>query len=553
MAWAASFSSSVGLTIRLGADAGAFVDASGNPSQPIAGAALEVAADESRPSLDPASPPLFNNASRTITVTFDEPIRAIDDPSRVRIEDASGSRILPSAPQGVERIGDTRARISLTQQQSEQVEAAAAAGRAPRIVLPEVGVFSDMSCLPLAGTQRAAMAGIEDNAPPEMLTGFPRLDLGTAVLAMRFSEPVDAAGANASAVSLLGPGLQMPLRGAAVDLDDGADGPANDTLRLLLTPHQKHAAVVANRSGALAAGITDRAVSDLSYLYYGGADAAPLHVVPDTVPPRVLGGEESEASSRPVLGIEARMLTVRFDEYVGAAPTVPGSIALAAGAAAQPAPGERVDVGADSAVSAADPGPAEGLSLEISLSGADAQAAAIRAVTHLSSLAGAFRDASQVGSDMEGPIEMRVVRDLTPPRLDPSSPRLYLGNGTLALAFRRARGRLGRPRVRDCAVRGRQRRRAGRPARALGGVGRIAGGGRRRRRRRRQPQQCGCGEPGAGGQGRRGRGERVAPVPGNGIVLGRVAQPHRGRGRRAALRARGRDSAAPCRRPDARP
>ena len=438
----------VGRTVRLEAGAGAFYDTLGNPSPPMDAANLSIAADMSHPSFE--APPLLNPANRSIVLAFDGPVfqwveesTPLLTPSRVMlgahisfpsIAPGIGSgRIFDLSEATVSDIGSGRVRVNFSQALSGDQEAAADGGGA-YLILPR-GAFRNLSCGVL-DAQNAAMAVTPDNVPPEMLAGYPKLNLSSAVMTMMFNEDVDIAGMNASAVSLSWAGGQA-IRFGAGAASAGAAAAAGDTVLLQLTPRQKYDAVVAYRSAPpLLATITGAAVSDLSYLYYAGLDGYALEVTADTAPPRILDGA-GDAQRRPTLGIEAGELTIHFDEYVNATSARPERASLAAGPGQ--APGGRLGLAPGSPVAPAPapgspPAAEAGQALAVSLGPADVLAAIAGSVTHLRALAGAFSDVSEIASVGEGPIRMLVVHDTTPPRLD-GRQRLNLGTGMLGLNF----------------------------------------------------------------------------------------------------------------------
>ncbi len=427
-------SSRVAAGVRLESAAGAFYDVLGNPSAQLTATGLRVDADLSNPLLDAGSPPLLNTANRSIVLTFNEglyPLSGSLPGSSVR--DASGTPIVNGLPEPV-HLGDGRVRFDMT---SVQVDDAVGATGGPQIFLRS-NSLRNLSCLPLDGDLSAALAIISDNAPPVMLGEYPKLNLGNAVLEMKFDQNVDVAGVDASAVSLTGAG---GLGGAAVS-SPGGDSAASDTVLLSLTPLQKYNVVVANRTGPVSVSVTGTAVSDSSYLYYAGLADYQLGVpefTPDTAPPRTLGGA-SDPTRRPTLDIVAGELTVHFDEYVKARSLGQNLVRLSAGASPAPGGSLALDMGLRVAPVAVPDSPPDGSdagqSLSVSLRPADVRAAVVGGITHLNASDDAFLDASDAGYVSEGLLQMRVLRDLTPPRLvNTTAPVLDLGVGTLGLEF----------------------------------------------------------------------------------------------------------------------
>ena len=426
-------SSIVRTEVRLEAGAGAFYDALGNPSAPLAAAELRVGADETSPSLDAA---LLNTANHSIVLTFDERVYLqetllgdafVENGShRAELERGLGHPVAR-----LEHVGDGRVRIT-----EGNVANVAALDGDVRISLP-ADSFMDLSCNTFGSVQRAAMSTASDNSPPQMLARYPKLDLGSANLTMKFNEPVDAAGVDALAVSLSNAtGWRIQLGGAAVSAPD--DDATNKTVILSLTPPQKHAAVVANLTGPIYVSVTDEAVPDLSYLYYAGLENGNLYVTPDTAPPRMLGGQ-GDQQRRPTLDIPARTLTVHFDEYVDvdATSAMPGLAEMLADGQSTP-DGVRLDPVLDVEAVVAPGSPVVGTagqSLAITLGEAKVLDAVVEAVSRLSAPEGAFYDAAN-NTGADGPVRMLVLSDLMSPSLvvEPA-PRLYLGNGTLVLAF----------------------------------------------------------------------------------------------------------------------
>ena len=433
---AGSVSDAVRSKVRLAAGAGAFYDTTGNPSAQLTATAIDVATDLTPPSLDPDLPPLLNLVNRSIVVNFDEPVQILSLGS-ARVDNATERPFVPLPPtQHVAQDGGRRLHIPLSESNALEV---GGFNNNAHIYIPKLdmgGLLRDLSCHFPSANLRAALVQSSDNDPPAMENGYPRLDMGTGVLSMKFSEAIDAGAVDTSAVSIVGTDGSAIRLGVAAAVTPSSG--YVDEVGLALSPAQRYAAVVLARdSGQLYISMAAGAVSDRSYLGSAEITARPLQVDPDILPPRLLDGDGPR--QRPVLDAEAKSLTLHFDEHVRVGSTMPELVDLLA----EDAPGVEtwsLDLQSNLAVVAAGfrdnaTTPAS-TSLSISLGGANTLRAILGGAVDMSADPNAFADASDVLSARIERTEMHILRDPTPPRLNLSAPQyLDLGDGRLEITF----------------------------------------------------------------------------------------------------------------------
>ena len=447
------------LLLTIAGSAG-IADLSGNAFAGLSGANITVVDDSTPPALVPGTIPLLDIGTGTVSMMFTEHIPADGiDLSGAAIEDVNGaSRILlsgsvvlpPSGPEVVYRtIDDDTLRIVLAPAQRAAVALANLEAGPVRIDVPSSAI-ADAAGLRFAGLSNAPLGITPDTTPPEIPPGaHPVLDMSSGLLAVPFSEHVDAHGASILGVSLTAAGASNATAPSTVPLAGGAAivvpaPPGGDRLAVRLSAGQLAAVSSAGVSPAVNLTVPAGAVSDLSGNPFAGLDGEPIGIVLDESPPVL--------ASRPVIDLDDGTVLIAFDEYVDAGAANATGISIAgpggAGRPGDPHAGPAMVVLDGAAVSAHPPPLPPGRQGQTGALPADASQSILITMTleqKAAAIASAASDITIVGRtasiyDMSGNLyggidrgRALAVPDETGPAL--ASASLDLGAGTLTVSF----------------------------------------------------------------------------------------------------------------------
>lgn len=291
--------------LRAEAEAGAFEDASGNPSGPLSVQA-SVRSDSSPPEAL-WSESVLDLGAGTLTLAFSEYVEAASvNPGAVSVSGSAKSVPLDGAAVRTRGYSDF-VEIELSPAQKASVSDTALGEARPRPLAafpqpsPEAGwrvsVSSgvrDAAGLGLSGGQEGgSVRAVPDSTPPRAL-GQPVLDLSDGSVEVRFDEHIDAYNADVSAMSLVSGGKSAPLSASAASSDGYS-----------ITAYAPGWAEVA-QSGSVSLELEAGAVSDLSGNALQGASLAAS----------ALADDEGPRMERAEIIAATGVLTVWFDEAV---------------------------------------------------------------------------------------------------------------------------------------------------------------------------------------------------------------------------------------------
>ena len=337
--------------VRLDAPSSAVSDAAGLRFAGLSNAPLGITPDRTPPGIPFGMDPVLDLSSGLLEIPFSEHVDAegasilgmslsAAGPSNttapVRVPLARGAAIVAPAPAG----GDFLAvRLS-----AGQLAAVESVGVSPAVNLTvPAGAVSDLSGNPFAGLAGEPIGIMLDGAPPA-LASPPVIDLDDGTVLIAFAEYVNASAANATGVSVSGPGgagrpgdlhaagaAQVGLAGATVSaypprpslpaegrLAAAPPGTAPSIL-ITMTAEQKALAAAAAASEISIDGRA-AAIEDLSGNPYGGVNRGPALAVPD---------ETGPSPTSAALDLGAGILTVLFDEHVHAEAAASSGIVVA--------------------------------------------------------------------------------------------------------------------------------------------------------------------------------------------------------------------------------
>ncbi len=448
------------LALTIAGSAG-IADLSGNPFAGLSGANLTVVDDSTPPALLPGTIPQLDIGAGTVSMMFTEHIPADGiDLSGAAIEDVNGASRIPLAgaavlpPSGpeVERrtIDDDTLRIVLTPAQRAAVALASLEAGPVRIDVPSSAI-ADAAGLRFAGLSNAPLGIAPDATPPEIPPGSPPvLDLSSGLLAVPFTEHVDAPGASILGAFLTASGASnaaapstIPLAGGAAIVVPAPPGSASLTVRL--SAGQLAAVAAAGASSAVNLTVPAGAVSDLSGNPFAGLAGEPIAVVLDEAPPAL--------ASLPVIDLDDGTVLITFGEYVDAGAANATGISVAgpggAGRPGDPHAGPAM-VGLEGAAISVHPPPPYGrqggqadlpasaaasLSILVTMTAEQKAAAAASAASEVS-IDGHTASIHDMSGNRYGGIDRGralVAPDETGPA--PASASLDLGAGTLSISF----------------------------------------------------------------------------------------------------------------------